>query len=253
MMKILDALLESLQGVDVPVRDICTGAFWTLVTTRHTGLASTYREGDDHHAEHAELPVPRAGELLGQPARVLLEMARSTHTVAAAIGVATINSLLDVDEARCTEQNAFDLLAEKGRGRDIAVVGHFPFVSELRPLARNLWVIEKRARSGELPSEEAGKILPRCEVVCLTGTALINHTLDGLLELCRGAYVVLTGPSSPLSPILFDFGVSAVSGARVTDPETVKRFITQGATFRQLRRHGVRLLTLTRETGQKPI
>ena len=74
---------------------------------------------------------------------------------------------------------------------------------------------------------------------------MINHTLESLLDLCKGAYVVLTGPSSPLSPVLFDFGVHAICGTRVTDAREVDRYITQGATFKRLRRHGVRLLTMT--------
>jgi len=44
--------------------------------------------------------------------------------------------------------------------------------------------------------------------------------------------------------VLFDYGVSAISGTRVIDPETVLRCVSQGATFRQIR--GVRLLTMER-------
>ena len=89
------------------------------------------------------------------------------------------------------------------------------------------------------------RILPKAEVVSLTGTAFINHTIEDLLSLCRGSYVVLTGPTSPLSPVLFDFGISAICGTRVANAEEVIRFISQAATFKQLHGHGVRLLTMT--------
>jgi len=246
-MKLLNALIDSLPGKDTPVTGVCTGAFWTSVTTRYTGLATTYREMDLQHSDHPSM-IEDVGRLVGKKAGALAEYARSENTVAASIGVATINSLLEVDERTCTETGAYDLLADKGKGLNVAVVGHFPFVPRLRETARNVWVIEKRLRPGDLPAEDAAKILPRCEVVCLTGTALINHTLEGLLALCKGAYVVLTGPSSPLSPVLFDFGVHAICGTRVTDAREVERYITQAATFKQLRRHGVRLLTMTHPT-----
>jgi uncharacterized protein (DUF4213/DUF364 family) len=246
-MKIINALLESLGAAgDIPVQDVCTGAYWTTVTTRHTGLAATYRDLDPQHSDHGAGPVPDAGDLIAKSAARLAEYARSENTVAAAIGVATINSLLEIDESACTEASAYDLLAAKGKGRDIAIVGHFPFIPKLREVARKVWVIEKRLRPGDLPAEEAANILPRCDVVCLTGTALVNHTLEELLGFCKDAYVVLTGPSSPLTPVLFDFGVAAICGSRVTDAAQVRRYITQAASFRQLRHHGVRLLTMTK-------
>ena len=89
-------------------------------------------------------------------------------------------------------------------------------------------------------------MLPQADVVALTGTSLINHTFDGLIRLCRSdALVLLLGPSAPLTPILFEAGVNAVSGTLVTDPERVLRSVGQGATFRQIKRAGgLRLLTL---------
>jgi uncharacterized protein len=244
-MKMIDALIDSLAGTGTPVTDVCTGAYWTTVTARHTGLAATYRDLDPQHSDHGT-SIEDAGRMIGKTAGELTLLARSENTVAAAIGVAAINSMIEIDEQACVEASAFDLLAAKSKGVDVAVVGHFPFIPKLRETARNVFVIEKRLRPGDLPEEEAENVLPRCQVVCLTGTALINHTLEGLLELCKGAYVVLTGPSSPLTPVLFEFGIHAICGARVTNPAEVRRYITQGASFRQVRRCGVRLLTMRR-------
>jgi len=243
--KVLDALLDSLEDKDRRVEAVWLGAFCTAVTTRFTGLASTYRTADAA-SDHLAYPVQDAGRLVGKRAGDVAEYARSDQTMTASIGMATLNSLLDVDESRCIERSAFDVVAEKGAGRDVAVVGHFPFVSRLRGLARNLWVIEKRPQPGDHPAGEASRILPRCDVVCLTGTSLINHTIDELLGYCRSSYVVLAGPTSPLTPALFDFGVDVVCGARVVNREEAIPFISQGATFRQVRGHGVKLLTLTR-------
>jgi hypothetical protein len=56
---------------------------------------------------------------------------------------------------------------------------------------------------------------------------------------------VLLGGSAPLSPVLFDRGVDALSGTRVVDVPSVLRAIGQGATFRQI--PGKQLLTMMRE------
>jgi uncharacterized protein (DUF4213/DUF364 family) len=242
---ILDELIASLDAAGTQVRAVCAGARLTVVTTRHTGVAATFRP--DASEDHG--PVEDAGRLLGKSGAELARYALSKNTLNASLGLAAINSLLDVETAACRERGAFEILAARGRDRDVAVVGHFPFVSRLRPLARSLSVLEMRPQPGDLPASEAPRILPGCPVVCLSGTTLINHTLEGLLELCRNSYVVLTGPTSPLSPVLFDHGVDAVCGTRVVDGETVHRLVSQGAGFRQVHGPAVRLLAMARDPG----
>ena len=159
--------------------------------------------------------------------------------------MAAINSLLDVDESHAVEINAANVLAERGRDRNVALVGHFPFIPRLREQVGQLWVIEQRPAEGEHSAAAATDLIPQADVVALTGSALINGTLDGLLALCRpDALVMVLGPSTPLSPVLFDHGATLISGTRVTDEAAVLRTVGQGATFQQV--EGVRLLTLER-------
>jgi uncharacterized protein (DUF4213/DUF364 family) len=131
-------------------------------------------------------------------------------------------------------------------------VGHFPFIPKLREEAGHLWVLEQHPGEGEFPAAAAADIIPRADVVALTGSALINHTLEALLALCRpGVPVVVLGPSTPLSPVLFDHGATVISGARVVSEDAALRTIGQGATFQQV--EGVQLLTLTRESVRPPL
>ncbi len=237
-MKILDDLIQSLKGDDFLVKSVHTCVYWTAVVSKHCGLSSTFREEGPSH----ERGVRDVGRLTQKRALELAEYARSNSLLEASIGMATINSLIEVDESRCLEKNAFDLLLEKGEGKKVAVVGHFPWIPKLRERIKNLWVLEQRLREGDLPAKEADRILPECDVVGITGTSFINHTLEGLLELCKKAYVVLIGPTSPLSPILFDYGIDAICGSKIVDPDKLIRSISEGATFKEVM--GVKLLTL---------
>ena len=238
-MKVLDDLLSTL-NTDAPVLAIRLGLFHTAVLTRGCGLAATLPRDA---LEQQRPGVREPGSLLERSAASLAGMVRSESLLEAAVGKATINSLLRVDEDRCVEINGGDLIAEKGAGRRVAIVGHFPFVDRLRHLARELWVLEKNPRPGDLSEIRAGELLPRAEVVGVSGTSLTNHTFEEIMALCDpGAYVVLLGGTTPLSPLLFDHGVDAVCGTRVTSPAQVLRCVSQGATFRQIT--GKRLLTL---------
>ena len=241
-MKILEALLSNL-NTRAEVRDIRQGPFHTAVLTRNCGLASTPHYGGSHH--HGAPPVSEPGRLLEKDANSLAHLAKSPSQYEAAIGMATINSLVDIDETRCIKLNAGDLLAEKGRGKRVAIVGHFPFTSRLHEMVRELWVIEKNPREGDFTEDQAKNLIPKADVVGITGTAFTNHTIEHLLELCDpNAYVVVLGDTAPLSGVLFDFGIDSMSGTKVVDPELAMRCVSQG-TFPQIR--GIELLTMTKE------
>jgi len=238
-MKIIDDILSTL-NYEAPVMDIRQGPFQTAVITRNCGLASTPHDPGPHHER---TPVTDAGLLLEKDALALAYMANSLSPMESAIGMATINSLIEVDEKRCIELNAGDLLVRNGEGKKVAIIGHFPFVPRLRKVAEELWVIEKNPQEGDLGERESERYLPQAEVVGITGTAFINHTIERLLHLCNSdAYIVVLGGTAPLSPVLFDYGVSAVAGTLVIDPESVLRCVSHGATFRQIK--GIRLLTM---------
>jgi uncharacterized protein (DUF4213/DUF364 family) len=239
-MKILEDVISSIKGKDVPVRGVHTCVFWTAVESRRCGLSSTFREAGPAH----ERGVRDVGSLTQKAALELAEYAKSNNLLEASIGMGAINSLIDADESKCVEKNAFEILVEKGEGKNVAVVGHFPWIPKLRGKVGNLWVLEQRVREGDSPAEEAARILPECDVVGITGTSFINHTLEGLLNLCRKAYIVMIGPTTPFSPILFDHGIDVICGTKVTDPERLIRFISEGATFKEVT--GVKLLTLTK-------
>lgn len=239
-MKILDDLILSLKKNDFPIKNVYTCVFWTAVISKHCGLSSTFRDEGPSH----DRGVKDVGNLTQKTALELAEYAKSDSLLEASIGIATINLLLDIDESKCIEKNAFDIILDKGQGKNVAIVGHFPWIPKLRAKTGNLWVLEQRLRQGDLPAREADRILPECEVVGITGTSFINHTLEGLLKLCEKAYVVLVGPTSPLSPVLFNYGIDAICGAKVVDEEKAIRSISEGATFKEVT--GEKLITLTK-------
>ncbi len=243
-MSILDDLLASLPPEETALRDVRIGPFWTVVwTDRGAGLASTQR---DAHTPHGHSLIRWAGDLLDHGAGELAELVRSKSPMEAALGMAALNGLLDVDEAALTDRNASEEICQRGAGRRVVIAGHFPFIPRVRRAASHLDVLELDPGPGELAAAAAAQVIPKADVVALTGTSLVNKTFENLVQHCRpDAFVLVLGPTSPLSPVLFDYGVDLIAGTRVVDPAVAMRVAGQGAIFRQMR--GVRLVTMTKE------
>jgi uncharacterized protein (DUF4213/DUF364 family) len=101
-------------------------------------------------------------------------------------------------------------------------------------------------------AEEVEAIVPQADIVAITGSAFINHTIERLLGLCPPqSFVVVLGPTTPLSSVLFDYGVDVVSGTLVVEPELALRCLSEGATFRQVR--GTRRLTMERQAAREAV
>lgn len=244
---IVPQLLAALTHSGV-VSDVRIGTHWTVVVVEtaaglRAGLAATQIV---HDLEHGRPAVREAGRLIGKDARSLAELALSDSLTERSLGFAAMNALLEVDQTRCIDLNAEETILAQGRGRRVAVVGHFPFVSRVRQSAAACWVLELAPGPDDLPAHMAPEVIPQADVVAITGMTLVNGTFEELAALCRpDAYVLVLGPSTPLSPLLFDYGVHAVSGTVVSDIPAVVIAVSQGGTFKQIT--GRRLLTMTRE------
>jgi uncharacterized protein len=245
---VLSALIASLP--DGRVQRVHMGLLWTAVIVvvdgvPRCGLAATLRT--ENRSPDGQPDVRLSGRLASLPSHDLAALARSAHPTEASIGLAAINALLPPPRPPYDVSPAEEFIVRGGADRRVAVIGHFPFTESLKPRVRALWVLELHPHGDDLPAEAAPEILPQADAVAITATTLINGTLDGLLALCRpDAQVILLGPSTPLSPILFDYGVSALCGAHVEAIEPVLRGVSEGANFKQLRPMGVAYATLAK-------
>lgn len=252
-MSVIDDLLEAVRSgtPDVPAQAVLVGLYWTAVHAGGTGLAATPSEITCCAAED----VTGAGRLHERSAHELAALARSAHPLEVSIGMAAVNALIPVDERAGVELNARDLLLERGRGKNVATIGHFPFTDALRAVAAQTWVLELQPGPGDQPAEAAPELLPRADVIGLTGMTLLNGTFEGL---CRWfpprALVVMLGPSTPLSPVLFDYGVQVLGGVRVHDPAALLRYVGQGSSIHRV--PGMMRFTMVKDptfgTGGRP-
>jgi uncharacterized protein (DUF4213/DUF364 family) len=231
---------------DDPVQDVRIGLHWTAVVVEkdgglQCGLASTL----DVDHDHTGVPtIPEPGCLADLTGLELADWIHSDIPIRRSVGCATINALTPQDPALWVDQNAEEAILEHGKGKKAVLIGHFPFAENLRSELDDFTVLDLNPKGEDLPASAAPDVLPDADLVAITGMTFINHTLPGLLELCKpDAYILVLGPSTPLSPVMADFGVNLLAGSVIEDIPAVLAAVGQGANFRQVHKAGVRLIT----------
>ena len=237
MTKIISEIFEKI-GKDYLTHQVLVGVYWTVISSRVCGMASTVVNSKPH----GEKTVADAGNLGSKSAFELAQYLYSDNTLEASIGLAALNSLIELPEKGLIEINAFKYLVDKGESKHVAIFGHFPYLKQIKASASRLTVFELEPNAEEHQLDEVPKLLPDADVVAITSNSLINHTLEGILpHIKEDAFVALVGPSTPISPVLFDHGISMLSGVKVVNEKELFTTVSQAAIFRQTR--GVQLVT----------
>ncbi|OQA10876.1 MAG: hypothetical protein BWY66_00107 [bacterium ADurb.Bin374] len=212
---------------DVPVRRVMVGVHMTAVASRTVGCAYTWR--DPVGAAHLCTEVRNAGRLRGTSARELSRSLESGSFLETSVGMAALNSLINVARPEWTRGDILAWMRQKFAGATVGMIGHFPFADEVRKWAGAFRVIEKKPVEDDL-SEEAGPAwLKRCDAVIITGVTLLNDTLPGILQNCSQAWKLMLGPTVPLHPLLLEMGVNALAGIVCTQEEDYWQSIEEGA------------------------
>jgi uncharacterized protein len=224
--------------------DIRVGLGYTAVALEdgRCGLSFTL-----HEQEYESCTVlADAGTLAGRNASELISWMKRPDETACAIGLATVNALIGMPKD-ATESDVLDLLPVEPEDA-VGMIGYFgPLVDSIKKRARVLHIFERKPIPdlGVLPDSAARDLLPQCQVVVLSATTLLNHTLDGLLDLCKAAReIAVLGPSTPFLPGVFKRrGVTLLSGIHVVDGPQVLRVVSEAGGTRNFGR-AVRKLNL---------
>ena len=193
------------------------------------------------------MAMPFPGKMRGRRAADLASEAFCDHGIRRAVGIATVNALADC----CWERrphpgvelrqgvDAFDA-TDIRHGDNVVVVGAFvPFLKELKRRGHAFLVLEQdpaTLKAEELPffrpAEQAAEILPQADVVLITGSTLVNNTLEDLLALVRPeARVTIVGPTVGMLPDAFlTRGVDVLGCIRITEPDGFLDLLGEGGT-----------------------
>ena len=191
------------------------------------------------------MAMPFPGKLAGRPAVDLAREALAGPGIRRAVGIAALNALAECCWRRRPHPecelhagvDAFDATEIRPSDR-VAVIGAFvPFIKALKRRGRPFVVLEQdpaTLKADELPffrpAEQAPEILPEVDVALMTGTTLVNNTLEQLLALiCPDARVTLVGPTVGMLPDAFlARGADVLGCVRITDPDAFLDLLAEG-------------------------
>ena len=229
--KLYDDLIGGIPD-NIRVTGCNTGYNWTTVTTDEDciGLAMTIPV--------FSLPHTFQEQIAGVALKQLAELSKSWNFIEAAVGVAAIgayyNHPLRVRDCGlghpgvCDgKREAFSLYKEEVKGKKVAIVGHFPMLERFASIC-DMTILERNPQWGDYPDTACEYILGEQDYVFLTGCTLVNKTMPRLLTLSQNARIVLVGPSTVLTPVLFDYGVYGLSGLVVHDVGRCENVLREG-------------------------
>ena len=191
------------------------------------------------------MAMPFPGKLRGRRAADLAREALSGHGIRRAVGIATINALADLcwhrrphpDVELRYDIDAFDATDTRPGDRVVVVGAFVPFLKELKRRGQPFLVLEQdpaTLKADELPffrpAERAAEILPDADVVLITGSTLVNNTLERLLALTRpDARVTVVGPTVGMLPDAFlTRGADILGCVRITEPDAFLDLLAEG-------------------------
>lgn len=208
--KLYDQLIEQIPP-HIKIDWVHMGSTWTIVHAGpFCGVAATVNEQD--------LTLPSYSVLSGTDLQSVASLCKSWNFLDASVGTAALNAYYNSTRiaysfpgTRCTE-NAFTDYSLAVENKKAAIIGHFFNLEKFLTKAESVSVLERRPCPGDYPDSACEYLLPEQDFVFITGSAFINKTLPRLLELSSGCRSIILGPSTPMSPILFDYGADELSG-----------------------------------------
>lgn len=255
MSKILEETVETIKDIlsddieRITIERVVIGLFFTgaKLSTGHAGACATPIKSIPEavccpSSTHA-MPFP--GKMRGRRAASFLDEVHQPDGIRRAVGIAVMNALA----ALCWERrphpacdlepdiDAFD--ATDIRPADtVVVVGAFiPFLRELKRRGQAYLVLEQdpsTLKADELPfyrhASQMRTVVPQADVLMITGTTLLNDTLDDILATAKpDACKVVVGPTVGLVPDAFLRRQCSVLGSiRVTRADELLDTLAEG-------------------------
>ena len=189
--------------------------------------------------------LPWSGKFRGRPVRVFLDSLFDKSPMKRAIGIAVVNALSascwknDLPKGYSIERGSDALeVIEIPPDANVVVIGALvPIIKRLMKQGNTFSIIEMDPRTLKpnempfwVPVEKTGEVVPRADILVITGTSLLFHSLESILGYAKSDIpVIVVGPTASMLPeAFFRRGVTILGGDLVTSPDALLDILSEG-------------------------
>ncbi len=180
--------------------------------------------------------MPNSGKIKGTRVGAILDGMFHGNAMKRAIGIAVMNALSNTVWAtqgfngHVIQKDADpldDYVFPEG-GKAVVVGALVPYLRMLKNQNRDFCILEKDVSTlkpdelpRHVPEQRAHEKVAEADLLIITGTTLLNDTLEKLLDAAKpGADIFVVGPTASMLPgAFFARGVTAIGGVTVTRPD----------------------------------
>ena len=194
------------------------------------GVAMTLLEEYRGHGNKKDLKI-------GRDIENFINMADSFDIVERTLGLAAINAVSQYYfNFEANGRDAAELVLNRDDIKKVAFVGNMvPVVNMLKKSGSfDIYVFERSPSllmNGVLSDSFEYRLLPEMDAVFISGTTLLNDTLDFVLERAKNAKIkILVGPTAQSLPDLFKgFGITHIASTKIFDVDKALLYLKFGS------------------------
>jgi len=192
------------------VQDAVVGISLLAVELDNSDLGVSYVLREDLQAGCSVFPFGQ--QIIGQDAAAIAQWALSGgDNLQKSIGMAVLCAASRSQQLNDCESPDRPFGINARDTDNMGMIGFIgPVANLLGPRVKQMYVFDKGItqcggmNSTVLPLDEQPRLLPTCDIVVLSGTTMINGSIDELLEMCGQAReIVMIGASTPMFPAAF--------------------------------------------------
>jgi uncharacterized protein len=225
---------------DLAIERIMIGIFFTGVklTNGHGGLCFTPIKTIPEAVccPSSAKAMPNSGKIKGTKAAKIIDGMFYGNAMKRAIGIAVMNALSNTvwetqgsnGHTIIRDADPLENYVFPEGGKAVVVGALIPYMRMLKNQKREFSILEKDVSTlkpdeleRHVPESMALEKVAEADLLIITGTTLINDTLEELLDAAKpGADIIVVGPTASMLPgAFFDRGVKSIGGVMVTQPD----------------------------------
>lgn len=195
-----------------------------------------------------------AGNLTETSIEDLLQWSLGPPSLEKVIGIATMNALSQhilkiKNPYKKVKQDLIEYLHIEKNTKVIFIGLIKPLIRKISKVTKHITIIENTITiSTEFEYfdviskvEHLKKDEIDADILICTGTALINNTMEEILNLFKrkANFISVIGPSASMIPdVLFDYGVDLLGGMHILDSDSTLRVLQEGGGTKQFKQFG---------------